>query len=688
MMQLTANKTAKYFINDEYCQVELANEKLIVSSSLVEERIPFSVWDGSVQVKRGIIWGELHFFSQPVQGTRTAWVVQGLPWKQCKTFACEATEQYRQWHENQCRKLESFYPRWRQQLHSLDLSPEFLPHSQLMAWKASIAEDLDSLEMSIEEIQQRIPHLMHEISDWYRNASDKLHTRNDSWLEDETQRWQALFSQLESSPLNLSQQKAVLLNDDHNLILAGAGSGKTSVLTARVAYLIESQQATADEILLLAFGREAAQEMRDRIRSKVGPAAEGIAIHTFHQLGLSIINQCETQSLGVSPMASNDKLKHEWCCDWLKKHWMTPTNFRRWQKHLNQWPIAYIKGDEELGSHVENPKLTQWLVNQLEQLAMIATNKKAIQEQLVDHPQYTRLNSELALCWPCYKAWKEMLADAGQLDFDGMISKATSLVKQNKFKSRWRFIMVDEYQDISPARLDLIKALCEQKQVNPRLFAVGDDWQSIYQFAGSNVSLTTGFAQRFPYSTIGSLDTTYRFNNKLGQVANQFVQQNPNQLEKSLNSVVERKRNTVFIAEHSSIEKILDQLNRANNEENSVLLLARKNSHEPELLKEWQNSFRRLSISFMTCHASKGKEADYVIILNVDEGQFPLRVRAHHLDTALSDNGDDFPDAEERRLFYVALTRAREKVWVTHTSGGSSFVKELLNGDYAVSKWK
>lgn len=63
MMQLTANKTAKYFINDEYCQVELANEKLIVSSSLVEERIPFSVWDGSVQVKRGIIWGELQFFS-------------------------------------------------------------------------------------------------------------------------------------------------------------------------------------------------------------------------------------------------------------------------------------------------------------------------------------------------------------------------------------------------------------------------------------------------------------------------------------------------------------------------------------------------------------------------------------------------------------------------------------------------
>lgn len=687
-MQLTANKTAKYLINDEYCQVELANEKLIVSSSQVEERIPFSVWDGAVHLRRGIIWGELRFYSQPVQGKRTAWVVQGLPWELCKVFACEATEQYRQWHGNQCRKLESFYPRWRQQLHSLDLSPAFLSHSQLMAWKESISTDLGSLDMSMDEIQQRIPHLMHDIADWYRNASEKLHARNESWLEDETQRWLGLFSQMESSPLNFSQQKAVLLNDDHNLILAGAGSGKTSVLTARVAYLIESQQASADEILLLAFGREAAKEMRERIRSKVGPAADGITINTFHQLGLAIINQCEASPLEVSPMAGNDKLKHEWCCDWLKKHWMTPTNFRRWQKHLSQWPIAYIKGDEELGSHVENPKLTQWLVNQLEQLAMLGVSKKTIQEQLVDNPEYTRLNSELALCWPCYKAWKDMLAEAGQLDFDTMISKATNLVKQSKFKSSWRFIMVDEYQDISPARLDLIKALCEQKQVSARLFAVGDDWQSIYQFAGSNVSLTTGFAERFPYSTIGSLDTTYRFNNKLGLVANLFVQQNPNQLVKSLNSVVERKRNTVFVAEHSAIEKILDQLNRGNDETKSVLLLGRKNSHKPDLLKEWQNSFRHLSINFMTCHASKGKEADYVIILNVDEGQFPLRVRTHHLDTALSANGDDFPDAEERRLFYVALTRAREKVWVTHSSGGSSFVKELLNGDYQVSRWK
>jgi DNA helicase-4 len=451
---------------------------------------------------------------------------------------------------------------------------------------------------------------------------------------------------------------------------------------------LEAGLAAGGDILLLAFGRDAAREMENRIRGKVGPAANHVQINTFHQLGLAIINKVEERNVQVSSIATDENKKLAWCSDWLKKHWMTPTNFKRWQKHLSQWPIAYIKGDEELGSHVEDPKLIQWLIKQLEQLAMLGKSKKTLQEQIVDNLDYARLNSELALCWPCYKAWKQMIEDSAELDFDSMIERATNYINKGKFKSPWRYIMVDEYQDISPARLELIQALCHQEKERTNLFAVGDDWQSIYQFAGSNVSLTTGFAQRFPYSTISELDTTYRFNNMIGQVANQFVQRNPNQLIKTLNSVSERKRNSVFVVAQTEIEKVLDQLNRNSNQVKTVLLLARKNSHRPSLLTDWEERFRKLHLRFMTCHASKGKEADFVIILNVDEGQFPLRNKVHHLDGVLVENGDEYPDAEERRLFYVALTRARDKVWVAHTTGGSSFVKELLSGDYDVSKWK
>jgi DNA helicase-4 len=90
----------------------------------------------------------------------------------------------------------------------------------------------------------------------------------------------------------------------------------------------------------------------------------------------------------------------------------------------------------------------------------------------------------------------------------------------------------------------------------------------------------------------------------------------------------------------------------------------------------------------MTCHASKGKEAEYVIIVGVDEGQFPSRVKALHLDGALNSCSDTYPFAEERRLFYVAMTRAKKKVWVSYSGSGSSFVRELTEQGYAVTVHK
>ncbi|RND25103.1 DNA helicase IV, partial [Vibrio cholerae] len=94
---------------------------------------------------------------------------------------------------------------------------------------------------------------------------------------------------------------------------------------------------------------------------------------------------------------------------------------------------------------------------QLDQLAQMGLSKKELQERLVDHDDYPRLNSELALCWPCYQAWQQMLKDQNQIDFNIMITRATEYVEKGKFRSPWKFIMVDEYQDISPQRLRLLQ---------------------------------------------------------------------------------------------------------------------------------------------------------------------------------------------------------------------------------------
>ncbi|NOI13731.1 DNA helicase IV [Vibrio hepatarius] len=688
-MQLIANKTAQFFIQNEYHQVSLEPDFLVLSSDRSEERIPFNVWSGKIKLRRGLFWGGLQFYAHTENGKEQSWLVQGLDWEKCRDFARHAIASYQKWHHHQCEQLNQYLPKWESTVQGFVRQPAFLTHSKVESWLAELEQDFQKMEMDLEDAQLRMPERMQELMPWIIETDAKLAQRNEDWMVTELENWKVLFSRIESSPLNLTQQQAVLLNDDNNLVLAGAGSGKTSVLTARVAYLLQSHLAQAEEILMLAFGKDAAKEMKQRLDDKIGLSAEKVKVNTFHQLGLMILNQVDDKEVVISPLAVDDNLRNAWCIDWLKKHWMTPTNFKRWQKHLQKWPIAYLAGDDELGSHVENPKLIAWLAKQLAQLSAMGTSKKEIQQQLVDHEEYTRLNSELSLAWPCYTAWQEMLKNEGHIDFNMMITQATKLVEKGKFRAPWKYIMIDEYQDISPQRLALIEALCQQSEHQSCvLFAVGDDWQSIYEFAGSDVDLTTGFTERFPRSTVHNLDTTYRFNNQIGEVANRFVQQNPAQIEKTLKSHKEQKAKAVTLAPSANVEKILDDLNRKAKSTMSVLLLGRNHYHKPELLSDWQKRFGLLSIEFMTCHASKGKEADFVIILSVDEGQFPARVKTLHLDNVLTQSGDSFPHAEERRLFYVAMTRAKKKVWITYKGSGSSFIKELTEQNYPVTVQK
>ncbi|RAH18170.1 UvrD-helicase domain-containing protein, partial [Vibrio vulnificus] len=179
----------------------------------------------------------------------------------------------------------------------------YLPHSTVDTWVRDVHGQLKEMNMTLDEAKQRLPERVAAMESWLLDGEQAIQQRNLSWLEQERQNWEVLFNQIESSPLNVSQQHAVLLNDDHNLVLAGAGSGKTSVLTARVAYLLQSHQATDEQMLLLAFGRDAAQELKQRLVDKIGLAAQNTSVSTFHQLGLSIIHQVESKPVEISPIA-------------------------------------------------------------------------------------------------------------------------------------------------------------------------------------------------------------------------------------------------------------------------------------------------------------------------------------------------------------------------------------------------
>lgn len=686
-MRLTANWLAQWLVQGDFCSIELGEEQVLLESLEGSEVLSFDDWDGSVTLHRGVMWGALELTSADQSAS---WTIHGLPWQACKDFAEHLVSTYRHWARGRVETLDQHLPKMLSDIDAFMTEPGYKRRSAHLNLQDSLHTALREAGLTDELAASFRPMAFERISPWLEDDPAWVEEANQTWMQTETEKWSSWFDRIESSPLNMSQRQAVLLNQDHNLILAGAGSGKTSVLVARAGYLLASQQAEPGEILLLAFGRKAAEEMSERLTEKVG---RGIRVATFHSLGCQIIQAVEGELPAVSPLVLDEQARNEWLSALLKDQWQNEAAAKRWQKHLTQWRLPGFRGDNSMEAQARSEELLNWVWRHLELIGQHGGNKSvlsALVDSALGHDDKAQMKSELALLWPCYKAYSQHLKANRQIDFNSMIQTATEYVKQGKFVPEWRFVMVDEYQDISPHRLALIDAICQpvrEGALAPTLYAVGDDWQAIYRFAGADVNLTTGFEQRFGASHVMELDTTYRFNNMIGEVANLFIQQNPQQLKKSLKSFKKQKRKAVTLLAQDLLEQELVQLASKVKKEVTVLLLGRNHDHRPEKLADWQSQWPQLNLQFMTCHASKGREADFVFVLNANRGVFPAPDRDRGLLACLQSGGNEgIADAEERRLFYVAMTRAKEHVWIcANPETISPFIHEMIEDRYPVN---
>lgn len=288
-------------------------------------------------------------------------------------------------------------------------------------------------------------------------------------------------------------------------------------------------------------------------------------------------------------------------------------------------------------------------------------------------------SKRVKLMSPLMKDWKAALKAENAVDFSGLIHQAVNILDKGRFVSPWKHILVDEFQDISPQRASLLAALRRQNS-QTTLFAVGDDWQAIYRFSGAQLSLTTAFNHYFGEGDCCALDTTYRFNGRIGEIANGFIQQNPHQLSKPLNSLMAGDKKAVTLLADDKLDDLLDKLSGYVKPEQRILLLARYHHLKPEALNKAATRWPHLQLDFMTIHASKGQQADFVIVLGLQEGEdaFPAPARESIMEQALLPQPEDFPDAEERRLLYVALTRARHRVWLLFNKAQPSPFVEIL----------
>ena len=253
-------------------------------------------------------------------------------------------------------------------------------------------------------------------------------------------------------------------------------------------------------------------------------------------------------------------------------------------------------------------------------------------------------------------------------------------------------MIVDEYQDISNGRFNFLTQILRQ-QPDCRLMAVGDDWQSIYGFTGSDVEKSTKFEALFEGAKVVPLDQTFRFTKPIIKVSSDFVQRNPAQLRKEVkgrDSSVEKAVQVICAKDKSAvdIEAILRDLHHdvPRGKKHSVFLLGRYKfiGPSPNELKRLSEAFPRLQIEFSSIHASKGREADAVVLLELVGGRygFPGSIETDPLMNLVISGQDAYPDAEERRVLYVALTRARSKVVISaRTDIPSSFLSELLSHD-------
>ncbi|OBU15224.1 DNA helicase IV [Photobacterium aquimaris] len=686
-MQLSASRLAQWLVQGDYYSIALDGNSLVLDSQTTSDVISFDDWDGSVEIHRGVLWGALELTSSNQQ---YCWTVHGLPWHECKPFAAFLVRSYQDWAQSRVDKLDVMLPEMLQRIAVFSNKSGYLRHSEHHELHQFLNDSLHDSDLSPELAATFRPRSFEKISPWLGEHQAWVEEHNQQWLLQQSQKWGSWFDSFEKSPLNESQRTAALINQDYNLVLAGAGTGKTSVLVARAGYLIASQAAVPEDILMLSFGRKAAEEMTDRLKQKV---SDRVKVATFHSLGSQIIRDVEHDKPNVASITLDVRARSAWLARMLIEQWNNSTAASKWQRHLTQWRVPGFSKENSMEQQAENEQLQAWVWRHIELLGQSGMKKDALLEAIVNNnnpAMRPRMKSELALLWPCYQAYLQHLKVKKQIDFNSMIEVATEYVKAGKFVSPWRYIMVDEYQDISPQRLALIEALCHQKvagHTTPTLFAVGDDWQAIYHFAGADVNLTTDFKGRFGNSNISELSTTYRFNSMIGEVANVFIQQNPSQIKKQLTSFTKQSKKAVTLLATDLLPQELIRLSKHyENKNTNVLILGRNNKQKPEKFETWKTQWPQLNLEYMTCHSSKGREADYVFIVDVNKGIFPSPDRETGLAAIMQSSTETYNDAEERRLFYVALTRAKKHAWVcANPDKTSPFINELIEDKYPVN---
>lgn len=300
--------------------------------------------------------------------------------------------------------------------------------------------------------------------------------------------------------------------------------------------------------------------------------------------------------------------------------------------------------------------------------------------------QHERVRDFYKLAVPIITEYKNYCTNKSYLDFSDMIIKTISLFKNHqeiadKFKEKYEYILVDEFQDVNNLQVELIKLLLTNKN---QLFCVGDDWQSIYGFRGSNVDYIVNFKDHFINSKTIKLSLNYRSTENIVSASNEVIKHNKFKVEKDVKSSKKSNSKIHIYAgknETENIEYAVNQVRKLkeegyNNED--ILFLYRRSKMYNSYFQRFKQE--RMYVSNKTIHASKGLEAKAVFIIGLTQGSggFPDIWMEDRIYQVIKESNHDLLLEEERRLFYVAITRAKDQLFLLTEKGNESkFLKEI-----------
>lgn len=299
---------------------------------------------------------------------------------------------------------------------------------------------------------------------------------------------------------------------------------------------------------------------------------------------------------------------------------------------------------------------------------------------------------------PIWEDYQNELVERGEMDFTDVIVKATNYCKEGKWSQKYEYILIDEFQDISVDRYHFLQSL-RTDFPKTKLYCVGDDWQSIYRFTGSDLSLFSEFSNYFGYTEECKIETTYRFGNPLIEESSRFVQHNPLQKKKNVHTRAvnppETKLSFMAYRSNQDLQMLIEKMMERVPADKTAYIISRYSYDvrvlaSPRIKMEYDQNSDNITLQvagrkvrFLTIHGSKGLEADYVFVLNCNSGLygFPSLVSDDPvLDYVLSDQ-EHYEYAEERRLYYVAITRAKVHTVVMYNENTPSpFVTEMNVG--------